>query len=77
MLGFSERADGIWTGLRLLRLSVVKIDRNPQPNSVKKSMTDFIPRGEIHVHFHEIQVHQSVPGLAGLFLICNQLRSTH
>jgi hypothetical protein len=52
----------IWTGLRPLRLSVVKIDHNPQPNSLKKSMTDLIPSGEIRLHFHEIQVHQSVLG---------------
>jgi hypothetical protein len=60
-----------WTELRPLSLSVVKIDRNPQPSSVKKSMTDFIPSGEIPFHFHERQVHESVPGLANLFLVSN------
>jgi hypothetical protein len=67
----------IWTGLRQRWLSVVQIDRNPQPNSVEKSMADLFLSGEIRVHFHEIQVRQSVPGLASLFLICDQLRSTN
>jgi hypothetical protein len=67
----------IWTGQRPLWLSVVKIDRTPQPNSVKKSTTNLISPGEIRLHFHEIQIHQSVLGLASIFLICNQLRSTN
>jgi hypothetical protein len=61
----------IWTGLSTLSLSVVKIGRNPPPNSVKKSTADLIPSGEIRLHFHEIQVHQSVPGFASIFLVCN------
>jgi hypothetical protein len=66
-----------WTKLRLLSLSVVKIDCNPQPNSVMKSTTDLIPSREIRFHSHEIQVHQPVPDLASIFLICSQFRSTN
>jgi hypothetical protein len=58
----------------------VALRRQNRPQSAAEFRQEIDDRshssGEIRVHFHEIQVHQSVPGLASLFLICNQLRST-
>jgi hypothetical protein len=62
---------------RPLRFSVFNSDPNMQSNYVKESTADIVPPGKLHLHFYLIPVHQSVLGLASLFLVSNQLRSTN